>query len=338
MRPTLAFHAHRQHGLVTRAQALAAGCTERELRTLTGHRGKWVAVRRGVYSERATWESLDEREGRPRLRVLAAHLSMTQPHVLSHTSSALLHGLPLLKVDELVHVTRRGVTGSRTEHGVKHHRAEYCESQVGDVAGVPLLDLARTAIDIGREHGYRQGLVACDGALRLGITKAELLAAVAAMDHWPHVVGARAAAEDAEHGAETVGETLARELIASLGLGEVQTQFSITARGSTHWVDLRVGRHLIEFDGRVKYRRPDQGGVASTDPGEVVWLEKKRQEAICAQGYGMSRLVWADLWGEARVEAAARIRREHAITTERFGTALPPGYVAVPRRAPRRTA
>ena len=43
---------------MTRRQAVAAGHTERELRTLTAVHGPWVVVRRGVYVERELWDSL----------------------------------------------------------------------------------------------------------------------------------------------------------------------------------------------------------------------------------------------------------------------------------------
>ena len=51
--------------------------------------------------------------------------------------------------------------------------------------GRPMLDLARTAVDIARERGIKDGLVACDSAMRMGVTRAELQAAVEPMEHWP---------------------------------------------------------------------------------------------------------------------------------------------------------
>lgn len=333
MRPTLSSQATRQGGLVTRGQALEAGYTPTELRALTRGTGLWVPVRRGVYAERAHWETLDERTGRPRLRVLAAHLLITGEHVVSHTSAGLLHGLPMLDTrDATIHVTRPGVTGSRTEHGVKHHLAPFIPGQVVQVSGVPTLDLPRTAVDIGREHGYLHGLVACDAVRQRGVTLTQLHDTLAPMENWPHITRARAAVADSDAGGESVGETLTREFIASLGLGEVHTQFSIEVEGRLFFIDLRVGRHLIEFDGRIKYRQPDEGGLASRPAEEIVWEERQRQAAICAQGYGMSRLVWTDLWGSARARTAARVRREFEITTARFGTELPTDYVAVARR------
>ena len=45
---------------------------------------------------------------------------------------------------------------------------------------------------------------------------------------------------------------------------------------------MRIGCHVFEFDGRVKYRRTEDGGVADRPPDEVVWEEKKRERLICA--------------------------------------------------------
>ena len=166
MRPQLQAHADRQGGVVTRRQAKDAGYTERELRTLTAVDGPWVAVRRGAYVERATWQALDPFEGRARMRDVAAHLTMTTPHLMSHDSAARALGLPLLRPKrELVHVTRHGVGGTRTEHGVKHHMTQLGLLNTREVAGMPVTGMARTAVDVAREHGYVSGTVACDAAL-----------------------------------------------------------------------------------------------------------------------------------------------------------------------------
>lgn len=336
MRPKLAAHAAEQGGLVTRTQAVAAGYSTPELRSLTRTNGPWIVIRRGVYMERAFWSRLEDYVERPAVRARAASLTMKAAHVLSHDSTGAVHGLSMLRPkDPLVHVTRHGVTGSRTEHGVKHHTALYRVEQVVEVAGVRLLDRARTAVDLGREHGYVAGLVACDSALQLGTTRGELRRTVADMQHWPHVARTRAAVDDADPGAESVGETLARILVQELNLGAVETQFCVESDGGVHWADLRVGRHLVEFDGRIKYVGRENGGLATEAPEQVVWAEKTRQDQMCAMGFGMSRLVWTDLWGAKREQTRQRLRREYAVTESRFGSQLPEGYRHIPRRRTR---
>src|SRR5690242_1827892 len=104
-------HMSRQHGLILRRQALAAGMTVEQVKAMV-RRGEWIAVRRGVYTTRAHWESLDPYVGRPQLEVWAATLTTRTPHFVSHDSAAYLHRLPILEPrPRLVHVTRIGALG-----------------------------------------------------------------------------------------------------------------------------------------------------------------------------------------------------------------------------------
>lgn len=315
---------HANSGLITRRQALDAGLTPAQVLALVrGRESAWVAVRRGVYAERSAWDALDEYVGRRRLESRAVQLSMVTEHVLSHDSAALELGLTMLHPETpLVHITRPDVRGSRTEHGVKHHGAVHRAEQVVIPDGIACLDAARTAVDIGREHGYLAGLVACDSALRAGVSRGQLGAALEPMRCWPHVTAARAAVEHADAGAESAGETLGRDLLVEMGLGPVETQFEL--RDATGWArcDLRVGRHVFEFDGRVKYRRRDTGGVSDLPVEEVVWQEKRREDWVCGFGLGMSRLVWSDFWGAQRQRTKLRLAREYALTETRFGYSL----------------
>jgi hypothetical protein len=318
--PDLALTIARQRGLITRRQALDTGMSgslvDGQVRT-----GRWVPVRRGVYMPAETWESLDAHDGRPRARARAALLMMRAAHVLSHESAARELGLAILTPDkEVIHVTRRGVRGGRAEHGVKHHLAPYQHDQVLEVDGVPVLDLARTAVDMAREHGYVHGTVACDSARQLGVTLGALWAAVEPMASWPEVTVVRACIQDSDRGAESVGETLGRLLLREIGLGPIDTQFELRDGSRSARCDMRVGRQLFEFDGHKKYQRRDHGGVAVIDPEEVVWREKQREDWLRGYRLGMSRLVWADYWGERRARTKERIRREYAATCAAYGT------------------
>lgn len=324
MRPHLQACADRQAGVVTRAQAKAAGYTERELRTLTAVDGPWVAVRRGAYVERSTWDALDPFDGRARTRDLAAHLTMTTPHLMSHDSAARSLGLPMLRAkQDLVHITRYGVGGTRTEHGVKHHMTQIGLLNTRLVDGMRVTGPARTALDLAREHGFVCGTVACDAALERGLTVEDLEAELVPMWCWPRVTQARAAVAHTRPGAESPGETLTRLLLVELDIGAPETQFPVRIGEGVAWTDLRVGCHVFEFDGRVKYRRPEDGGVAHKPVEEIVWAERTRERLVCAEGLGMSRVVWDDLFGTARELTKARLRQEYEQTAARFGTTLP---------------
>jgi hypothetical protein len=322
-----------QHGLITTRQMIKLG-HRAEVMARWVRTGHLVSVRRGVYTEPATWEAWDEFRDRPLARARAAHYVMRTDHVMSHDSAALELDMPILSsAPELIHVTRPDVHGSRTTCGVKHHTAVFRKDQVVTLGGIDVLDPARTAVDIAREHGFAEGVVACDSALRLGVPRSALHKAYEPMWCWRHVTVVRAAVELADGRAESVGESLLRILVAELGVGPVQPQFELVIDGRLQRCDLRVGRHIFEFDGKAKYQRLEQGGFATKDPGEVVWDEKKRQDKICGIGLGMSRVIWSDLWGDERSRTSARLGREYAATEARYGTSLSDIAAYLPRRS-----
>lgn len=320
--PKFAHYFGEQQGLILRRQALAAGATAKEVGELV-RRGEWVAVRHGVYTTSAHWEELDPYVGRPRLEVWAATLKMQTPQVISHDSAAYLHGLSILEArPRLVHITRFGALGGRTRHGVKHHKAPFADEQIVFVDGQPVLDIPRTVADIAREHGSRHGIVAAGSALRMGVTKPALRAAVVPMRSWPYVTKPRQSIELADVRCENPGEDLTKLMLEETAMGVVHPQFGIRDGGRKAWVDFRVGRHLIEFDGRHKYQREEEGGYAEATPGQIVWREKKRQDWLCGFKLGMSRIVWSELQPDTWESTKRRLLREIADTHARFGTSI----------------
>ena len=329
MRPQLRALASVQGGLITRRQAIEAGYTERELRTLTAVHGPWVVVRRGVYAERELWDSLTGYDGHARLRDLAAHLTMSTEHLMSHDSAARALGIPMLRPRHaLSHVTRHGVGGSRTDRGVKHHLTRLGLLDTEEAAGMPVTGPARTAVDLAREHGVETGVIACDRFLHDGGDRRDLWAVFGTMWCWPGSTAVRASIELADGGAETPGESLLRLLILELGIGAPDTQYPVRIATGVAWVDLRVGCHLFEFDGRLKYRSVTAGGVARAPVDDVVWQERQRERMVCAEGLGMSRVIWDELMGAARDRLKERLRAEYAVTLARFGDVLPPHLAA----------
>ncbi len=318
-----------QGGLVTRAQAFDAGLTPSRLTALV-RAGDLVLVRRGVYADGELWRSLDEYVGRPLLRVRAAVMVLDRAWVASHDSSALVHGMPVLGAAEsLVHVTRPGYSSAWTRAGVSHHYARFAPGEVlTSDDGMRYLCVARTAVDMARYHGELAGLVACDWALRQGVTRSELLETCLAMIFWPGIVATRAAIGRADPRAESVAETLGRDLVEELGVGPVDPQVPIALQGRPHWCDLRVGNHVFEVQGEIKYRSQDQGGVAERPISEVVVAEKKRSRLVRAEDLGLSEILWEDFWGAGRRAALARLKMEYVATERRFGPELHPRLAA----------
>lgn len=320
----LAALAATQGGVFTRKQAEAAGYRWPAIRQLTRPRGEWVIVRRGVYMLRELWDSLDEYDARPLARAWAAHLSVDVPHVISHDSAAHAWELPVvLARPPLVHLTRYGVLGSRTEHGIKHHLTRR-PVEVHDLAGLPVTSPAKTAMDLAREHGWVTGACAADRALRLGADADDFADVNEQMTSWPNIRQCRRAAEVADAGAETPLETLGRLMVLELGLGPVTTQFPVRTRDGLAFCDVLVGCHNFEFDGRGKYRDQVEGGLARQPAEEVFWAEKTRERDVVGNGIGVSRYFWPDCMPGRRRASMRQMLADYEATTARFGTTLRP--------------
>jgi len=311
-------------GLITRAQAHDCGLTTTAIRHLV-RSGRWVAVRRGVYVDGELWNELDEFRGRHRIRTRAAMKTMRRAHVASHDSAAYEHGLELLTpTEQFIHVTRPGSTNAFVKHGIKVHLAPYAPEQVGQVDGIDVLDMARTAVDVAREHGTPYGEVACDSAMRHGVSRNQLMVAYETMRNWRHVTRVRAAVAYADPRAESVAETLGRILVDGLGLGELDLQFPARLRnGRVVWGDLRIGCHLFEVEGKIKLIPVADGGVATESPAQVAWKQKRRERDLRDIGLGMSQIFFSDYFPPNRAEAEKRLKREYADTVAMFGPALP---------------
>ena len=78
-------------------------------------------------------------------------------------------------------------------------------------------------------------------------------------------------------------------------------------------VDMILNGHIFEFDGKVKY----MGGFG--EGSEVLWQEKQREDWLRALGFGISRIVWSDLFGPARRAALKRLAGEYLATQARRG-------------------
>lgn len=318
-----------QGGLVTRADVLDTGLLPTRITALV-RSGDLVIVRRGVYADGDLWRSLDEYVGRPLLRVRAALLLLDRAWVLSHDSSALALGMPLIDpASSLVHVTRPGYSSAWTRAGVSHHYARFSPGQVVTTQdGTRHLSIARTVVDLARHHGELAGLVAGDWALRQGVPRTELLETCLAMPFWPGIVAARSAIARADARAESAAETLGRDLLGELALGEIDAQFPMLLEGRLFWGDLRIGNHVFDVQGAIKYRSKADGGVAERPITEVVWEEKKRARLIRAAGLGFSEIIWEDYWGERRRVALGRLRAEYLTSEQRFGPELHPRLAA----------
>lgn len=306
----------RQHGLITHDQLRQIGASPEDVRRLV-KAGRLVRLRRGTYCDGDTWRGADSYREQPILRVRAASLTLrSTPYAFSHDSAAIVldMGSPS-PTSALVHVSRTKVHGDAVRAGVKHHLAPYSATRVLEIDGLRLLDPARTALDLAREHGRSAGLAGCDAALRLGVPREELELEFAEMHCWPNSRIMRWCIEHCDDGAESYLESQGRELVLELGIGSPETQFGLADGRREVWCDIRVARHVFEVDGLLKYADdPDKARA-------VLRKEKERQDFISGFKLGVSRITARDC-GPGRAAALVRLAREFEDTCRRFGTSI----------------
>ncbi len=123
----------------------------------------------------------------------------------------------------------------------------------------------------------------------------------------PGSTRARRVALAADGGAESPGETRSRVAIARAHLPTPTLQYEVPELGvrtDLLWEEFRT---VGEFDGKVKYGRALRPGQ---DPGDVVFAEKRREDALRNLGYEVVRWTWDELRLSDAV--AVRIRRAFA--------------------------
>jgi hypothetical protein len=304
--------ARAQHGLITHQQALAAGLDARDVARLVAS-GEWARLRKGVYADGEAYAAAEPFREAPLLRMRAVVLSVGTEPVFTHDSAAIVHrlGVPDARTSP-PHIARVSRRATRTSGGIILHGAPLGRDQVMRVDGFLVTEPARTALDMARLHGLWPGMAACDAALRRGVQRADLELAAELMQGWPYKRLVDRAIHLADPGAESYLESLARGLVIEMCIGTPQTQFGLSDGNREAWCDLRVGRHLFEADGLLKY---------DEDPERALLEEKKRQDFLSGFKLGASRITVHDCFAGRRA-ALRRLGREYDDTCRRFGTSI----------------
>jgi hypothetical protein len=302
------YDAHSPDRLILRRTAIADGRTDEELARLIRGRS-WSRVRRGAYLDGQLPATAVARHA---LLVAATVGDLRRPAVVSHQSAAVLLGLPLWNAPlDKVHITRRPPASSQTTGPLRCHVARLGDDEVTAVGGVQVTDVARTVLDLARSLPFEAAVVAVDAALHEGLLPRELIerrlfdiAGTRGSRHAARVV------RFADGRSASVGESRSRVVLKELGLQPSALQFEVRAAGGAFlartdfaWEKQRV---VGEFDGRVKYGRLLRPGQ---DPGDAVFEEKRREDAIRDEGWEVVRWTWPDLTD--RTQLAERVQRAH---------------------------
>ncbi len=281
--------AARQLGVCTVAQAIRAGWTRHALKHAVDH-GYLVRLRPGVVALPLEVDGDLHALSCAQLRRAAVAVGLTHRRMtVSHRAAAALDDLSLLQATTTPCVTYpRAYRGE--VRGAHLHRARLFPGHVVRRSGVLLTSTARTVVDLGRELGPDDCVVAADAALRRGLTTTDLLEEVLARcAGWPGVRQATHAVGNADPRAESALESVSRLRMVDAGLPTPWPQAMIRIDGrfagrvDFHWEKFGV---VGECDGLAKY---DRQFTSLRD-------EKRRQGLMEDAGLIFVRWGWRDLY------------------------------------------
>lgn len=295
-------------GLIARQDAFAIGFNADDIKRRVARR-EWIVIRPGAYLQASEMPSLTPTQ-RHLLQIDAELPHTGELAVVSHLSAACEHGIDLIREPaKTVQVTNPvGSTGHRRPL-LHTHRAMIDDDEWVLLRGHRVTNVARTVVDIARTCSFEEGVAAADSALHQGMVSVEQLKL--ALDRAPRRAGMRRARRVvlfADAGADSVGESRSRVLIAHELLPKPITQYRILGSSGNclavsdfGWEEFAT---VGEFDGAGKYYRGLDPGES---PGDRAFQEKIREDRIRDAGFQVVRWTWDDL--DRPTEVAARIRR-----------------------------
>lgn len=289
-------------------------------------KGRYVRVRRSVYTEAAEWMELDE-PSRYGLRAAAFQLTTRRPPIFCHTTAALLWGLWVMGVPENLHVLTEESGGGRSRGDITRHLRRQGDGVVR-CGHLLLTDKLTTTVELIARMKFEHAVAVCDSSMHavryaksgnlftpLGapaidhdprwntdtpqgppLLKSDLLNAADSLPSKSARNRAVAVVEFASGLSGSAGESISRVRMSQLGFVAPALQHGFVLRdGRNAFVDFwfENQRKAGEFDGRKKYLRKDWAGGKSLE--DRIIDEKNREDQIRAQGVGFLRWTWAEM-------------------------------------------
>ena len=289
--------AERNGGYVTRAEALDCGVTDRDL-AIACRLGLLRHIRHGAYAPANRYDALSDE---------AKHLVLARATVarqggqvaLTGVSAAASHGLCLYGHDlGTVNVVRLDGGSSRRKVSARHQVVrDEVEDHLELKDGLLITNLARTVWEVAGRSSLEAGVATADSALRLRPDLLDVLTEIGPIfAHRPGSRLARQVLSLADGRAASPGESYSRVLFHKFRVPMPELQYHVinaddelAGIADFCW---EFERHLGEFDGKIKYGRLVRVGET---PSDAVFREKKREDRMRGELFGMSRWVWAEL-------------------------------------------
>lgn len=264
-----------QHGLVTRAQLLAAGATSRRIQGRV-ESGRLRPLHRGVYLVGSVAPSLAV--------PLSACLACGPDAVVSHRSAAALWKLvPPVSGDDTVDVTVRG--GNRRRPGVRVHRSRTLRrSERTLLDGVPVTKPTRTLLDLAVAAPARTIERAVAEALARGLTTEARLAECLK----------RHRGRPGSAGLGTVLDLGPPDLTRS----EAEERFLALVRRADMprpRVNARIGPYEVDFHWPVARLVVEVDGFGPHHSRRAFERDRRRDAYLVAQGFSVIRTTWQQM-------------------------------------------
>lgn len=272
--------------------------------------GTLVRIRRGAYAR--TSDEPQSVELRHRRLILATLSQVSPDAVVSHSSAAVLHALPVWNAQlARVHLTRNRGHGGKTSRNVRIYPHPLAAGDIVLVDGIAVTSLARTVLDLACQLTLGQAVAVGDAALRAGLNRTELNDLVEAARGRHGIGRARLACRLLDPRSESPEESRSRVVFYLADLPTPELQWLVhddngllVARTDFGWPELGT---VGEFDGKVKYGRLLKPGQ---DVGEVVFKEKQREDAVRDTGLQVVRWISAEV--DRPADLLARLQRAFA--------------------------
>jgi hypothetical protein len=312
----------RQSGVITRAQALAAGMSRHAIYARLDS-GRWQQLHPGVY---ATYSGPADRQS----KLWAAVLGARPGALLCHQTAAELHGLLEPRKGGMIHVMVPRGHGVAPMSGVVIHYSRRADAARHPALLPPRTRLEETVLDLADAESTATGAISWIlNACASRRTKPGLL--LKAMDGRPRMHRRKillAALGDAQIGVQSILEHgYLYHVERAHGLPEGARQWRTRSGGSSGYEDVRYEQYgvIVELDGQQAH--PD---------GER-WRDTRRDNVSAASGLITLRYTYADVI-ERPCEIADEVARALASRgytggAHRCGPSCAPGAPTVLARA-----
>lgn len=299
-------------GVFSRADAIGCGETDKSL-AQAQRAGLIVRLRRGMYVAADGHDACDE-AGRHLLLARAALAAQQGDVVLTGISAAALHGFALYDQDlSTAHLLRVDGGAGRRSAQANHHRRlpPVTPSEIGVYGGVRAVTPARAIWEVACTSSLEGAVVTADAALHAAPSLTHAL--VELQPQFARTPGsrtARLALRLADPRSESAGESVTRVQFYRFDVPMPDLQFRVydasgrlVGTSDFGWDEYR---HLAEFDGKIKYLKFLRPGES---PSDCVFREKRREDAMRAGYWGMTRFVWPTVMPQQAARSMAELRQ-----------------------------